>query len=351
MYKIIYISGPLSSFINNDIDLISKDNNVISLQFYGVTVYLKSLCKFIYLLCVFRPHILYIRFYEHYYLPVCFFKKIFRYKTLVVLGGFDSRYIPSIKKYTKRYLYLRKILRICINNVDLFLPVSSTLIKTDRGNIFFNESHPSGLVNTYKVDENCINYTEVKNSINKSIFKNYGSYSNRVYITTVATITDESRFFIKGIDHFIRIANLFPSERFLIIGANEEFKRRIIDLSFYNNITIEGSMSQKELVDIYNRTKVYVQLSRVEGFPNVLIEAIQCGCVPVGSSVFGIPAIIDNDDLIVNEPTDDELFRVLHNANTIYDNNQYSNKSLSVEIDNEYRRAKLNSIFKEILDS
>ena len=39
----------------------------------------------------------------------------------------------------------------------------------------------------------------------------------------------------------------------------------------------------------------------MEGFPNALGEAMACGCVPIGSNVSGIPELIGDTGVILNE--------------------------------------------------
>ena len=39
---------------------------------------------------------------------------------------------------------------------------------------------------------------------------------------------------------------------------------------------------------------IFVNSSRTESFPNALLEAMACGCAPIGSKVGGIPELIDH---------------------------------------------------------
>ena len=59
-----------------------------------------------------------------------------------------------------------------------------------------------------------------------------------------------------------------------------------------SNVVFTGFVSDPELLTWYQRAKVYCQLSRYEGLPNALCEAMLCGCVPVGTRNNGIPIAI-----------------------------------------------------------
>ena len=59
-----------------------------------------------------------------------------------------------------------------------------------------------------------------------------------------------------------------------------------------DNVSLLPALDRKDLVTHYNTTSIYAQLSRSEGLPNVLCEAMLCGCIPVGSPVFGIPKAV-----------------------------------------------------------
>ena len=51
-------------------------------------------------------------------------------------------------------------------------------------------------------------------------------------------------------------------------------------------------MPGDELLNYFQRAKVFCQFSFSEGLPNTLCEAMLCECIPVGSNVNGIPKAI-----------------------------------------------------------
>ena len=55
---------------------------------------------------------------------------------------------------------------------------------------------------------------------------------------------------------------------------------------------------------LYQNNKFYFQGSRLEGLPNSVCEAMLCGCIPIGSKVFGIPDIIGNTGILFDTEKD-----------------------------------------------
>jgi glycosyltransferase involved in cell wall biosynthesis len=121
-------------------------------------------------------------------------------------------------------------------------------------------------------------------------------------VLTVAACHDRPRFLAKGVDHFIECARRVPDVRFRLIGLGPPLRNEIHD-SLPSNVELMPYLQPVELRGAYQRAKVYCQLSRSEGFPNSVCEAMLCGCVPVGTTVGGIPTAIGETGYLV--PADD----------------------------------------------
>jgi glycosyltransferase involved in cell wall biosynthesis len=83
--------------------------------------------------------------------------------------------------------------------------------------------------------------------------------------------------------------------RYHIIGAGEEQERleaRIAALGVEDCVTLEGAMPNERLRVWYQAASLFVLASSREGWPNVLNEALACGCPVAGTKVGGVPEII-----------------------------------------------------------
>jgi glycosyltransferase involved in cell wall biosynthesis len=81
------------------------------------------------------------------------------------------------------------------------------------------------------------------------------------------------------------------------------------------SVNFMGTVSNDDLVKVYNSYQYYVLPSLFEGMPKTLLEAMACGCVCIGTNVSGINEVIEDqvDGLLCNGVTEYELFEVLSN--------------------------------------
>ena len=68
------------------------------------------------------------------------------------------------------------------------------------------------------------------------------------------------------------------------------------------------------MLEVYNRHAFYLQMSMFEGFPNALCEAMQSGCIPIGSAVAAIPDIIGTTGYVLERKSADQLEALLAKA-------------------------------------
>lgn len=82
----------------------------------------------------------------------------------------------------------------------------------------------------------------------------------------------------------------------IIIGDGpllNEYKKFVQVNKLAHNVTFEGR--KENVIDYYNRAKIFILPSRFEGFPNALLEALSRACVAISSDCdYGPAEIIDN---------------------------------------------------------
>ena len=115
-------------------------------------------------------------------------------------------------------------------------------------------------------------------------------------VLTVASVQNEGRLKIKGIDILFEVARRLSHVKFTLIG---------FDLTKFGNFTPPANLSvqpiveQAELLQHYQRAKVYFQPSRREGLSNTLCEAMLCGCIPVATNVGGSVRAVGESGILV----------------------------------------------------
>ena len=117
-------------------------------------------------------------------------------------------------------------------------------------------------------------------------------------VLSVAPVDEWARALVKGWDRVVEVARLLPDIPFLLIGASKEVSERLDGPA---NLSVRGPVNHPELVPIYQESAVFLHPSRSEGLPNSLLEAMSCGCVPVATSVGGIPEAVGDAGFLTSE--------------------------------------------------
>lgn len=198
----------------------------------------------------------------------------------------DSDLILCVSKYTKNEI-IDRVDGIETNHIK-FLPNGVDI------NRFFPVENTSGFLNRYNIPEN----------------------SN--IILTLARIIRR-----KGHDTVIKclpsLIKKFPNIQYVIAGPHrkkdtylDELKLLAKELSVENHIVFVDYIPDSDLNEIYNRSQVYVMVSRTyndigdsEGFGITFLEANACGCPVIGSTEGGIPDAVENNKNGLLVPADD----------------------------------------------
>jgi len=199
------------------------------------------------------------------------FGRLYKKKKIVVVGGFDA---CNIKGYGIFSSWKgRRLATYIYKNSNKILVVDESLKKDILAN--------SKLKISEKIEVLPTGYNPNKW---------HPSGEKKKMVLTVCYV-DEGNWWRKGINTFVKASEKFPNILFYVIGKiDDDVKIRVE--SAPKNVKFMGWVSDNELLKLYQKAKVYCQLSRYEGLPNVLCEAMLCGCVPVGTKHCGIPTAI-----------------------------------------------------------
>ena len=204
---------------------------------------------------------------------VVFFSKLFRKKSIVVVGGYDAAYLPEYcygaftnlkEKIPAIYIY---------KNANKILVVSQALKEE--------------IIKNAKVSGKTIEF--LPTGFNPDYWRPSGKKEHLVL--TVAGANTILRVKIKGLETLVRAASHIPSARFILISVTDAAKEYLEKIAS-PNVEFIGYLSQKELLAYYQKAKVYTQLSLREGLPTALCEAMLCECIPVGSNAIGVQSVI-----------------------------------------------------------
>jgi len=285
--KILLVCNNISTFIQNDLNILEKYYEVKLVDFNKKTLLylLKSIVKLF--KGVLWSDITYSWFANIHALLAVLLSKLFRRKSIVVAGGYDTANEPEIKYG----MFLNPI----------FKRIAKNTFKYSNIVIPFSINADNELIKNY-------NFKKVKIvvycGVNINKFYPKGCKDNKLVIT-VGNV-NYGNLSRKGLLNFVKSARYLPEIIFLLIGKHSDDSILYLKSIATSNVKFTGFATSNDLIKYMQKAKVYVQLSYHEGFGLSLAEAMLCECVPVVSKKGALPEVVGDTGFYVEELTPEE---------------------------------------------
>lgn len=228
-----------------------------------------------------RSRCLFIWFADYHALIPMLLGQLFRKPVFLVLGGYDTTWLPEYNYGVFTNPIRSRIVRFLYRKATCVLPVSEFAAA---------EAKKRGAYSGHVI-YNAIAFPKVQiNEITQ----------RKSLILTVGYCNTQRRYLIKGFDRFIQIARINPEYLFVIIGMDDTFKNSLAQLP--ENLKILPPLSHDTLPEYYAKTAVYCQFSRFESFGMGVAEACAFGALPLVSSAGALPEMVNyNPDYMIQD--------------------------------------------------
>ncbi len=305
--KIIFVCPHMASFIQLDIDILSERYTVIQNTYNWknkIAVPYFLLKQFFFLLTNIRQSkLIIVSFGGYWALIPAIIGRLFKKPVYIILHGTDCAAFPEINYGNLNKPILKKVLKISYQLATKLLPVSDSLVYTENTYYSPGKIIKQGYKHFFK--NNTTAYTVIYNGIDTSkwiILPDIKKVENRFI-----TVLSEGQFFIKGGDLIIEAAKKLSHFEFIFVGI----KQAPALIKVPDNVKFTGRLSASELLQIYNSSKYYLQLSITEGFGVALCEAMACGCIPIVSNVNILPDIIGDSGYVLTKSNVEVLIKLI----------------------------------------
>ncbi len=103
----------------------------------------------------------------------------------------------------------------------------------------------------------------------------------------------------KGVFELVRACKTIPNIRLRMIGSISNYVRKeLTEIAGNGNewLEIKGQVSFKETILEMKSCDIFVLPTYTEGFPNVILESMACGCPIIASRVGAIPEMLEEEE-------------------------------------------------------
>ena len=274
--KILFVCPSFSTFIQNDLDILRRHFDVKVAHYQGKNGIPKFLIET--LKGVLWSNVTFSWFADVHAFAAVLFSKIFRIKSIVVVGGYEVAKVPEIDyggMLSRRKAF---IVKFVLKHADKVLAVSE-----------FSKSEILKYVKSQKVEL-------IHNSIECDKFNSIEKKEDFVITVSIGNTLD--RVYLKGLNTFVKTAVFLPEIKFIVIGILGDALKELRKIA-NSNVEFISPLPRDKLILYYQRAKVYCQLSMYESFGMTLAEAMSCECVPVITNNAALPEVVGDTGFYV----------------------------------------------------
>lgn len=265
---VIYLAPrKMVSFVKKDYETLQKRYNTKAYCYTGWKRGVLDIPRILYGVLNSNVNISWFAYSQSYYAVL--FSKVFKKKSIVIIGGFDVAEEETHNK--KIHSKIKKQLGYSLDNADVLLAVSERIK---------NKAMQYTKRDDIKVIYHGFDYEYFKPGGEKEDIAITIGYVRKDYLWR------------KGHEVFVNAAKYLPEVRFVLIGKHLDESIDYLKSIATPNVEFTGWVSDEELFEYMQKAKVYAQVSAHEGFGLSLAEAMLCECVPVVTDRGAIPEVV-----------------------------------------------------------
>jgi glycosyltransferase involved in cell wall biosynthesis len=289
--KILFVYPSLASFVARDLKILREKHEVTARQirhknpwrfFSDVRALLNSDAVFLWFASI-------------YALPLATLAKIFRKRVVTVVGGYEVANEPEIEYGSARSVILTRLVRWILNMSDVVIAISRSSEEEIR------RHHPSIFGKTKMIYHGFEDMFGALPKSRESLVVNVGAISDVTWLR-------------KGIYDFILTSERMPDVKFVQFGKVQTDVAATFGHALPANLVITGEVSFEQLRETLSSAKVYLQLSRHEGFGCSVAEAMLGGCIPVVSNAAALPEVVGDCGIVIGSREIADAVAEVHRA-------------------------------------